>query len=50
MNVSALVIVAATLFGWGLVSKRLARADLTAPIVFIIVGAALAWAGLVDGP
>ena len=50
MNVSALVIIAATLFGWGLVSKRLARADLTAPIVFIVVGAALAWAGLVEGP
>ena len=50
MNVSALVIVAATLFGWGLVSKRLARADLTAPIVFIIVGAALAWAGQIEGP
>jgi NhaP-type Na+/H+ or K+/H+ antiporter len=50
MNVSALVIVAATLFGWGLVSKRLARADLTAPIVFIIVGAVLACAGLIEGP
>jgi sodium/hydrogen antiporter len=50
MNVSALVVIAATLFGWGLVSKRLTRADLTAPIVFIVVGAALAWAGLVEGP
>ena len=50
MNVSALVVIAATLFGWGLVSKRLVRADLTAPIVFVAVGAALAWAGLVDGP
>ncbi|GAA2165920.1 sodium/proton antiporter (CPA1 family) [Humibacillus xanthopallidus] len=50
MNVSALVVVAATLFGWGLVSKRLARADLTAPIVFIVVGAALTWTGLIEGP
>ncbi|MGO4603964.1 cation:proton antiporter [Terrabacter sp. 2YAF2] len=50
MHVSAIAFIAATLFAWGLVSKRLARADLTAPIVFVVVGAALAWAGLVDGP
>ena len=50
MDSTVLVLVTATLFGWGLVSKRLARADLTAPIVFIVVGALLAWVGLVDGP
>ena len=50
MDSTVIMLVTATLFGWGLVSKRLARADLTAPIVFIVVGALLAWAGLVDGP
>ena len=50
MNSTAIVLVTATLFGWGLVSRRMARADLTAPIVFIVVGALLAWTGLVDGP
>jgi hypothetical protein len=32
MNVSVVVLVAAALFGWGLVSKRLEAANLTAPI------------------
>ena len=50
MDSTVIMLVTATLFGWGLVSKRLARADLTAPIVFIVVGAVLAWVGLVDGP
>ena len=50
MDSTVIMLVTATLFGWGLVSKRLARADLTAPIVFIVVGALLAWVGLVDGP
>ncbi len=50
MDSTVIMLVTATLFGWGLVSKRLARADLTAPIVFIVVGALLAWAGLVEGP
>ena len=50
MDVTALVVIAAVLFGWGLVSARLQRADLTAPIVFVAVGGILAWTGLVDGP
>ena len=50
MNDTILVLVTAALFGWGLVSRRAARADLTGPIVFVLVGAALAWAGPVDGP
>lgn len=45
----ALVVVSATLFVWGLVSARAQRADLTPPIVFITVGALLAWTGLIDG-
>jgi NhaP-type Na+/H+ or K+/H+ antiporter len=47
---TALVITALALFVWGLLSRRLERADLTAPIAFIVVGVALAWAGLVDTP
>ena len=50
MNTTAIVLVTACLFGWGLVSRRMARADLTAPIVFIVVGALLAWSGLVEAP
>ena len=50
MDVTAIVLVTAALFVWALLSARLERADLTAPIVFIAVGAALAGLGLVDGP
>lgn len=50
MEVTAVVLIAAAVFGWGLVSVRLERADVTAPVVFIIVGASLAALGLVDGP
>ena len=39
----------AALFSWGLLSNRLERADLTAPIVFIAVGVALAGFDLVNG-
>jgi NhaP-type Na+/H+ or K+/H+ antiporter len=42
------VVVAATIFAWGLISARLERADLTAPIVFVAVGAILAALGLID--
>jgi len=44
---TALVVVAAVVFGWGAVSGRLERADLTAPIVFTAVGAALTGLGLI---
>ncbi|MET1022445.1 MAG: cation:proton antiporter [Arthrobacter sp.] len=50
MELTAMVLITAALFGWALVSARLERADLTAPIVFTVLGAALAWLGLVDGP
>jgi len=46
----AVVIVAAALFAWGLFSRRLERADLTAPIAFIAVGTVLAALDLVHGP
>ena len=48
VEVTAVVLVTAALFGWGLVSARLERADLTAPVVFVALGALLYWAGLVD--
>ena len=48
MSVTAVVLVAATIFAWGLISARLERADLTAPIVFVAVGAILAALGLID--
>ena len=50
MDVTVVVIVAAALFGWGLFSNRLERADLTAPIAFTTVGAIVAGLGLVDAP
>ena len=50
MDVTLLVLVAAALFGWGLVSKRLEAANLTAPMVFVAVGGAIAAFGLVDRP
>ena len=50
MDVTAVVLITAAMFGWCLLSARLERANLTAPMVFIAVGAALAGLGLVDGP
>ena len=48
MDGTALTVVAAAIFLWGAVSARLERADLTAPIVFTLVGAALGGLGLVS--
>lgn len=45
-----MALVAATIFAWGTVSARLERADLTAPIVFVAVGAILAALGLFHTP
>jgi sodium/hydrogen antiporter len=41
MSAGAVALVAATLFVWGVVSGRLERADLSAPIVFVVVGVVL---------
>lgn len=49
MELTVIVVVAASIFLWGLVSARLERADLTAPIVFTLIGAAVALAGM-EGP
>lgn len=48
MDVTAVLIIAATIFVWGVLSARLARADLTAPIVLVGVGGVLAAADLMD--
>ena len=50
MDVTAVTVVAAAVFVWGVVSARLERADLTAPIVFVAVGVALAALGTIDTP
>ena len=41
MSASDLAIVAALLFGWGALSARLERFDVTAPIMFVLVGVLL---------
>jgi NhaP-type Na+/H+ or K+/H+ antiporter len=50
MDWGAILIVMAAIFAWALVSGRVTRAGLTAPIVFVAVGGGLAAAGLVDAP
>ena len=49
MDVTVIVVAATALFAWGLFSNRMERADVTAPIAFIAVGAALAGFDLVHG-
>ena len=41
MSAGIVALIAASLFGWGLVSARLERADVTAPIAFVAVGVTL---------
>lgn len=48
MEGAEILLVTGAIFVWGLVSARLERADLTAPIAFTVVGAALAGLGFVD--
>jgi NhaP-type Na+/H+ or K+/H+ antiporter len=50
MELVVVVLVTASIFVWGTVSDRLERADLSAPIVFTLVGVLLAVLGLVDAP
>ena len=50
MNLTAMVLISAAVFGWGLLSARLERVNLTAPMVFIAVGGGLAALGLISGP
>jgi sodium/hydrogen antiporter len=50
MGTTAILLIAVVLFLWGVLSGRLERADLTAPIVFVAVGGLFAATGLVDAP
>jgi NhaP-type Na+/H+ or K+/H+ antiporter len=49
MDTAAVLIVMVTVFVWALVSARVTRADLSAPIVFVAVGGLLAATDLVHG-
>jgi NhaP-type Na+/H+ or K+/H+ antiporter len=48
MDTTAILLLTGALFLWGVFSGRLERADLTAPIVFVAIGAVFAAVGLVD--
>jgi NhaP-type Na+/H+ or K+/H+ antiporter len=48
MTAATVAVIAAAVFAWGGVSARLQRADLTAPIVFVAVGAVLSTAAPLD--
>ena len=48
MEVTAVLVAVTAIFVWGTFSARLARADLTAPIAFVAVGALLAALDLID--
>jgi NhaP-type Na+/H+ or K+/H+ antiporter len=50
MATTSILLLTATVFSWGIVSGRLERADLTAPIVFVAVGGLFAAAHIVDAP
>jgi NhaP-type Na+/H+ or K+/H+ antiporter len=50
MDVTTVLVVTAGIFLWGVLSARLQRADLTGPVVFVVLGGVLAGVGLVDGP
>ena len=42
MSAGIVALIAASIFGWGIVSARLERADVTAPIAFVAVGVLIA--------
>jgi sodium/hydrogen antiporter len=49
MSSDAILIVLVSVFVWGLVSARLERADFTAPVVFMVIGASLGATGVLSG-
>lgn len=49
-SMTVVLVVAGVIFLWGVVSARLERADLSAPIVFVAAGALLVAVGGVDPP
>jgi sodium/hydrogen antiporter len=50
METTAILLLTGTIFLWGVVSGRLERDDLTAPIVFVAAGGLFAAVHLVDAP
>jgi NhaP-type Na+/H+ or K+/H+ antiporter len=48
MSETTVLVIAASIFLWGVISARLERADLTAPVAFMVVGAVLAGTGQVE--
>ncbi len=50
MGAPSVLLVMATVFAWALLSRRLERADLTAPVVFVSVGGLMAAFGVLDSP
>jgi hypothetical protein len=48
VETAAILVIAALIYLWGAMSARLERADLSAPIVFVAVGAVLAGVDLFD--
>lgn len=49
MDTGSLATVCAAVFAWGLVAARMARADITGPVVFVLAGALLVGTGAVGG-
>jgi sodium/hydrogen antiporter len=49
VDVGPLVVIGTAIFGWGVLSARFERADLSAPIVFTAIGALLAPRGFIEG-
>ena len=47
---TTILVVTGAIFAWGLVSARLVKADLSAPIVFVGLGALLVAVGVIDAP
>lgn len=45
MTESTVVVLACLVFGWSVLSGRLARSDVSGPFLFVVVGLAGAWAG-----
>jgi NhaP-type Na+/H+ or K+/H+ antiporter len=50
METTAILLLAGTIFLWGIVSSRLERDDLTAPIVFLAAGGLFAAGHIVTAP
>jgi sodium/hydrogen antiporter len=49
VDVGPLVVIGTAIFGWGVLSARFERADLSAPIVFTAIGALLVPGGAIEG-